>query len=266
MRRFVRASAAQISPLEPRRLLTTIDFPIDAASSFLRIYARLKPDEIVKEIPLTAQASDTDRASATGTLRADITKAGVRFAYGSNINLTAKSGAYLPDFNNAKSATYALTGTEYFNKTDVLATINASLRGMAFDASSSRKKLDKRTKLFPMRSAKLVDSAGNGEFTSRGEIIATGSGTLLQTVANANASAKLTGGSGSYAITMPVNSTFVADLGQGVLTYTLIGRIVGRQPATVQGASVAQAASGTPVAKSSTRVVNDVFGTVATII
>lgn len=234
---------AFIDSLEPRKLLSAVAFEIDRKASQLDITAKLDVDHY-GDVKLRAQADGLDTAPLTGTLLADITTKGVRFNSGSTIDLVEESGEFDP---GNSSAAWALEGK--VKKLGItLAEADAAFRDVSFDLSNtSRGTVDKKTKRFDFRNATMTATGGTVDYKLDSKFGDADGDEALDGLASklSRTKAKLSGGAGSRAITIPILVNFERDVDGGTVKFTISGTIVGREKATAQAAAASVAGAST---------------------
>lgn len=234
---------AFIDHLEPRKLLTNVAFEIDRDASQLAIDAEIDVDGL-GDVDLDPQEDGLDVAQVAGTITASITKAGVRFYSGNTIDLVEHDGEFSP---GDSSAAWAIDGK--VKKLGItLAEADAAFRSVSFDLSNtSRGKVDKKTKRFDLKNATLKTTDGFIDYQLDSKVgDADGTQPMTDLASRIDRTrAKLTGGAGDRAITIPVNVEFEEEVDEGTLKFTITGRIVGREKASAQSATAAAATFST---------------------
>ena len=237
--------AARFDLLEPRRLLAAVSFQIDSELSRLTVAAKGEVDN-VGSVKLNAQQDGSDSANYEGTLVADITRRGVRFTGGSEINAIAKDGDFAP---GGGDAVYAVKGK--VKKIITLAELEAAVRDLSLDITgSSPKPITGVKHKFQIRKGEMEIKGGTLDYdidSKFGDSDGTKSLDGLEADL-VSGDGRITGKKGSRILTVPIQVKFTREFdndGEGVFTFK--GQIVGREQAASGQAFVPFAFSSKPI-------------------
>lgn len=211
-------------PLESRRLLAAAYFAVDSDLSSLKI-SGVADVKKAGDVKVKAQQDGSDVAHFGGTLVADISSSGVKFAGGSTIDAIANSASFAPG-NTA--ADFGLEGK--IKKLVTLATVKAAVRDLVFDVTASSRQKLKDTR-FAFKKSNLKITAGTLDYVIDSKF---GDADGSEELANLSAGSKdgkgrVTGKVGSRILTLPITVTYERDLDNGSVEFTLTGQIVGRE-------------------------------------